>query len=88
MFSCPTFKKIEFIDLLVNAPYYGHLLNVHGVLAFKEICISEAQQNELCRRLGDLVNWVPNSYEPTPLREPFSESFELQLKKEKLKNHY
>ena len=85
MFSCPTFQQVEFIDLLVNAPYYGHLLNVHGVLAFKEIGISEAQQNELCRRLGDLVNWVPNSHEPTPLREPFSESFELQLKKRKVK---
>ena len=84
MFSCPTFQQVEFIDLLVNAPYYGHLLNVHGVLAFKKIGISEAQQNELCRRLGDFVNWVPNSHNPTPLREPFYESFESELTNRKV----
>lgn len=85
MFSCPTFQQVEFIDLLVNAPYYGHLLNVHGVLAFREIGISEGQQNELCRRLGDFVNWVPNSNNATPLREPFYESFELELTNRKIK---
>lgn len=88
MFSCPIFQKVEFIDLLVNAPYYGHLLNVHGVLAFPKINISGAQQNELCRRLGDFVNWVPNSNNPVPLKEPFIESFEPELTSKKKKTPF
>ena len=88
MFSCPTFKKIEFIDLLVNAQYYGHLLNVHGVIGFKKININEAQQYELSRRLGDFVNWIPNSSNPKPLIEPRYEKLELEIankpKKQKL----
>jgi alpha-ketoglutarate-dependent taurine dioxygenase len=85
MFSCPTFKKVEFIDLLVNAPYYGHLLNVHGVIGFKKIHITEAQQQELCRRIGDFAKWVPNTNNPTPITEPYYETLELELQNKKPK---
>ena len=68
MFSCPKFKKIEFIDLLVNASYYGHLLNIHGAVGFKKLNINEGQQHELARRLGDFVNWVPNTKNPNLLQ--------------------
>jgi alpha-ketoglutarate-dependent taurine dioxygenase len=88
MLSCPTFKKVEFIDLLVNAQYYGHLLNVHGVIGFKKINITEAQQYELSRRLGDFVNWVPNTSNSTSLIEPRYEKLESEIankpKKQKL----
>lgn len=85
MFSCPTFKKVEFVDLLVNAPYYGHLLNVHGVIGFKKINISEAQQQELCRRLGDFVNWIPNTnYSSLPI-DPYYETLETELLNKKPK---
>jgi hypothetical protein len=79
MFSCPTFKKVEFVDLLINAPYYGHLLNVSGAIGFKKINITEAQQYELARRLGDVVNWLPNSEYSDPPIPPMYETFESEL---------
>jgi hypothetical protein len=79
MFSCPKFKKIEFIDLLVNASYYGHLLNIHGAVGFKKLNITEGQQHELARRLGDFVNWVPNTKNPNLVFESFHETLELEI---------
>jgi hypothetical protein len=83
MFSCPTFKKVEFIDLLVNASYYAHLLNVYGAVGFKKINVTPAQQQELCRRLGDFVNWIPNSKFPTPSVEQYVQTLELELQSKK-----
>ena len=86
MFSCPTFKKVEFVDLLVNAPYYGHLLNVSGAIGFKKLNINEAQQQELARRLGDFVNWFPNTHFPNLIDNPFYETLEVELQNKKSRN--
>lgn len=86
MFSCPTFKKVEFVDLLVNAPYYGHLLNVYGAVGFKKLNITEAQQQELARRLGDFANWSPNTQSPNFVDIPYYETLEVELKNKKSRN--
>lgn len=86
MFSCPTFKKIEFIDLLVNAPYYGHLLNISGAIGFKKLNINEAQQQELARRLGDFVNWFPNTKFSDLIENPYYETLAIELQNKKSRN--
>ena len=86
MFSCPTFKKVEFVDLLVNAPYYGHLLNIYGAIGFKKLNITEAQQQELARRLGDFVNWFPNTQSPDLIDDPYYETLEVELQNKKSRN--
>lgn len=53
--------ETSFDEVMKNINFYINSFKNDGILIFKKINISEQQQVQLLKKMGDICNWYPNS---------------------------
>lgn len=53
--------KTTLEEVIENIDFYINSFKIDGILIFKKLNISEQQQINLLKKLGDLCNWYPNN---------------------------